>query len=96
MADHFFSRLTGLMGRIGWPSAYMGIYFPNCVSVHTLFTTLKPDILFLDKKHKILKIFPSAEPWRLFLGPPGTRHCLELPGEDAGRFGLSIGDRIGF
>ena len=86
----------GLMGRRRWPSTYGGIYFPECRSVHSFFTFLGPDILFLDKNLKILKIFPSARPWRIFLGPPGSRHCLELPAGESKRLGLRKGLHIKF
>jgi len=82
------------MARSRWPSSYRGIYFPNCRSVHSFFTFLRPDILFLDKSHKILKIFPSAGPWKVFLGPRGSRHCLELPGGFSRRSGLKPGGLV--
>lgn len=95
-AEGFLSRLLGLMGRTQWPKPHRGIHFPRCGSVHSFFTFLKPDILFLDKNSKILKIFPSAGPWRVFIGPPGSRHCLELPGRDALRLGLKKGMNVEF
>ncbi|HJT23410.1 MAG TPA: DUF192 domain-containing protein [bacterium] len=96
MAEGFFIRFRGLMARGRWPSTWRGIYFPRCASVHTFFTFLKPDILFLDKNLKILKIFPSAAPWRIFLGPSGSRHCLEVPGGSARRLKLKNGVKIKF
>jgi uncharacterized membrane protein (UPF0127 family) len=80
------------MGKRKWPEGTRGFYFPECRSVHTFFTFLKPDILFLDKSQKILKIFPSARPWRIFWGPPTSRHCLELPSGAAHGMGLAEGD----
>lgn len=93
-AEGFFIRLRGLMARRRWPISYRGIYFPKCGSVHSFFTFLKPDILFLDKRLKITKIFPSAGPWRFFLGPFGSRHCLEIPGGSARRLGLKVGGLV--
>jgi len=93
-AKTFFSRLTGLMGRKTWPSGHQGIYFPRCRSVHTFFTFLEPDILFVDSDLKVLKIFVSAVPWRLFVGPRGSVHCLELPPGSTRSLELKVGDSI--
>ena len=94
IAKGFFSRLIGLQGRTDWPKRYQGVYFPKCSSVHTFFTLLKPDVVFLDKKGKILKIIASAKPWRVFFGPSGSRHCLELPRNRAKKLGLRPGAGI--
>jgi uncharacterized protein len=94
-AEGFWTRLVGLMGRRRWPSRYEGLLFPRCRSIHTFFTFLRPDLVFLDKDEKILKIVPSARPWRVFLGPRGCLHCLELPRGRAVEFRLEINDRLG-
>jgi len=94
-AEKYLARLGGMMGRRKWPRSYFtGLYFPKCKSVHTFFTFLKLDIVFLDKNNKILKIFSSASPWRFFLGPAGSRHCLELPGGYSNRIRLKNGDEV--
>lgn len=95
-ADSYFPRLAGLMGKKHWPVDCSGIFFPRCRSVHTFFTFLRPDILFLDKNLKIAKIFPSTKSWRVFGGPPGSLHCLELPAGTARRLGLKAGDPVRF
>jgi len=91
-AKSYGDRLVGITGRRKWPfSRFEGLYFPDCGSVHTFFTFLRLDIVFLDKNHKILKIYPAAAPWRFFIGPPGSRHCLELPEGYSARFQLKKG-----
>lgn len=93
-ADSFGLRLTGLMGRKDWPVGVRGIHFPHCTAVHTFFTFLRPDLLFLTKNNKILTIFPSAGPWRFFFGPSGSRDCLEIPRGTVRKLGLKKGDFI--
>jgi uncharacterized membrane protein (UPF0127 family) len=78
-ASGFSLRLTGLMGRGKWTLGWDGIYFPKCRYLHTFFTFLKPDILFLDANDRILGIIPSAKAWRFYGGPQGTRACVEVP-----------------
>ena len=94
IAKNFTIRLFGLMGRTTWPINYDGIYFPRCRSVHTFFTFLRPDLLFLDKNHKILRVHLSAGPWLVFIGPIHSDGCLEIPRDSFRRFGLKEGDVI--
>jgi uncharacterized membrane protein (UPF0127 family) len=82
------------MGRNTWPEAYQGIYFPRCRSVHTFFTFLRPDLLFLDKNNKILRVYSSAKPWLMFFGPAHTFGCLEIPRGTAHQMGLKEGDVV--
>jgi uncharacterized protein len=95
-ADAFVARLFGLMGRKSWPQAHRGLFFPRCRAVHTFFTFLKPDLVFVDKNKKILRIFPSASPGRVFWGSWECRHCLELPEGTVPELDLEIGDRVWF
>jgi len=94
IAKNYKDRLMGLMGRTAWPGYYDGIYFPKCRSVHTFFTFLRPDLLFLDKNHKILHVYLSAKPWQIFIGPIYTDGCLEIPREAARQWGLKEGVTI--
>ena len=91
-ADTFGRRLTGLMGKGRWPRGWGGLAFPECRAVHTFFTFLGPDILFVDGRGRILDIFKRAGAWRFFLGSAGSRHCLELPGGFCGENSLEKGD----
>jgi uncharacterized membrane protein (UPF0127 family) len=95
-AENFFDRLMGLMGKGRWPSGHRGIFFPHCRSVHTFFTFLKPDLIFLDSEYKILKIFPEAGAWRVFAGSRGSAHCLELPAGSIRSHRLKEGDMVRF
>ena len=95
-ATAFLDRLVGLMGRTRWPQDMGALHFPDCGSVHTFFTFLSLDIVFLDKGRKIIKIIPSTRSWRVYWGPRGTRHCLELPVGGAKRLGFKRGSRLKF
>jgi len=93
-AESFRDRLIGLMGRLNWPPTHQGIYFPRCASVHTFFTFLRPDLLFLDKNNKILRVYLSAKPWLVFVGPTHTYGCLEIPQGASQQWGLKEGDVV--
>ncbi len=94
VARTYLVRLVGLMGRTQWPLDHQGLYFPSCGSVHTFFTFLRPDLLFLDKNNKILRVVPSAKPWLIFFGPTHTYGCLELPQGASQQRGLREGTTI--
>jgi len=93
-AENFFMRFWGVMGKTKWPKGWGGICFPRCCSLHTFFTYLSPDIVFLDKDRKILKIIPLTGSWRIIWGPAGCRHSLELPGGTAKKLNLKKGNRF--
>lgn len=95
-AGTFWPRFLGLMGMRNWPPGAKGLFFPHCRSVHTFFTFLKPDLVFMDKTRTILEIVPSAGPWRLFWGPPESEHCLELPRGSCGKLRLKVGMIVRF
>jgi len=95
-ADSFGPRLLGLMGKREWPAGLKGLFFPHCRSLHTWFTFLKPDLVFMDKNRKILKLVLSAGSWRFYFGPSDCRHCLELPEGVVRRQRLKVGMMIYF
>ena len=94
VARTFKFRLMGLMGKRKWPAACGGLFFPECRSLHTFFTFLKPDLVFVDKSRKILKIVPSASPWNIFGGPDRCVDCFELPQGLALKLGMRLNDVI--
>jgi uncharacterized membrane protein (UPF0127 family) len=94
VAKDYLTRLVGLMGKSKWSNGYQALYFPACRSVHTFFTFLRPDLLFLDKNNKILRVYHSAKPWLVFIGPAHTYGCLELPQGTAQQLGLLEGETI--
>jgi len=87
-AENYCIRLLGLMGKKRWPKGVKGYYFPRCAALHTFFTFLRPDLLFLDKRHKILHVVRFSRPWMFYWGPFNTKHCLEVPGGLARKMGL--------
>jgi uncharacterized protein len=87
----FGLRLRGLMLKTQWPRDYDGLWFPQCASVHTFFTFLKPDLIFLDKSYRVAAVHTEASAWRLCFGPKGTFGCLEIRGGEVLKRGWSVG-----
>ncbi len=75
-ADSLWVRFAGFMLKKG---ASHAIFFENCRSVHTFFMRFTIDIVFLDKKNKILAVREKVKPWRVVLPVKNTQSILEIP-----------------
>lgn len=68
VAESFFDRVIGLMGRSSLPSGY-GMWLEPCNSIHTFFMRFPIDVLYLSKhlsnRYQILKIHRHVKPWRI-------------------------------
>jgi len=93
-ARSFGLRLRGLMFRNAWPGEWNAVYFPRCRSVHTFFTNLRFDLVFLDRGARVTGYVGQTGPFRLYFGPPGTVDALEMPEGAIRRMDLKVGDRL--
>ncbi|MHB0916493.1 MAG: DUF192 domain-containing protein [Thiobacillus sp.] len=91
-ADHFFSRLAGLLFLPPLQPGH-GLLLVPCASVHTAFMRYAIDVVFLDRAGRISRIVPHLKPWRTaaFLGAYQT---LELAAGEAARLGLQAGQSL--
>ena len=64
LADTPFKRIKGLLGRKFLEDKEALIIKP-CNSIHTFFMNFPIDVLFVDKKNKIIKIITGLKPFRL-------------------------------
>jgi len=92
-AQTYGDRLVGLMFAFHWPPDYDVLVFDRCRSVHTCFTFVRPDLIFLDPEHRVLKGVVKAPPWRIHIGPSRTASVLEVQSGIAPR-GLKTGDLL--
>jgi uncharacterized membrane protein (UPF0127 family) len=101
VAERFFTRFLGLMGRRGLARGE-GMFFPRCGSVHMWFMRFPIDVLFLraegaggDATHRILSVRAGVRPWRpLPLAQWGADDALELPAGSAAAAGLNPGELL--
>ncbi len=93
VADSFFSRLKGLLGRKTIEKNFGMLLLP-CGSVHMFFMKFSIDVFFLrgkEKSFEVLKIVRNLKPWRVALAPPGTTAVLEsAPGAIKGMLPGSV------
>lgn len=91
LADTFFSRFLGLMGKKELPPGE-GLLLSPCSSIHMLFMRFPIDAVYLDSDCRILKIVPRLPPWRGLSFCPGARACLEIGAGEAAKLGWQAGD----
>lgn len=91
-ADTALARMRGLLGRRELPSGE-GILLKPASSVHMAFMRFPIDAVFLDRDLRVVKIASDLKPWRA-AGSRGAKAVLEIPAGEAGRRGLSVGDRL--
>jgi len=92
LADTALARLRGLLGRRDLPRGE-GILLKPASSVHMAFMRFAIDAVFLDRELRVVKVAPDLKPWRA-AGSRGAKAVLEIPAGEAGRRGLSVGDRL--
>ena len=89
LADTFFKRFKGLMGKKDFEDALL---FTNLTdsSIHTMFMRFEIDIYFLDK-NKIIYDKVSLKPWKFYKPKKQARYILETK---KNKLKLEIGDSL--
>ncbi|NJD61574.1 MAG: DUF192 domain-containing protein [Deltaproteobacteria bacterium] len=95
VADGFFRRLAGLLGRPPL-SEGEGLWITPCSSVHSIGMRYPIDVLFLDVRGKVVGACPGLPPGRLSRLYFGAKGALELPEGTLSRTGTEIGDTVEF
>jgi uncharacterized membrane protein (UPF0127 family) len=89
----YFDRLRGLIGtKVLEPG--MGMYFPNCNSIHMWFMSIPIDVVFL-RQGKVCSVHENVKPWRMLpLRNGKASETLELANGTIRRCGLQPGDEV--
>lgn len=77
IAGTFLQKIRGLLGKKALDQGE-GLFIPECGAIHTFFMRFSIDVLFLDKQNRVNKIISCLSPFRIALGPWGTRGVLEM------------------
>jgi uncharacterized membrane protein (UPF0127 family) len=86
-------RVRGLLGRECLEDG-QGLLFKNCGSLHTFFMTFPIDIIYADRKGKVLKVAPSVKPFKLVAAPMRAFYAIELPEGAIERSRTQAGDML--
>jgi uncharacterized protein len=93
IADTFIAR------RIAWRREHaihdqQGLLLIPGGSIHTLGMRFAVDVVFLDRRMRVLRLAPNVGPQSLRLAPSGTARVLELAAGRIAAIGLPIGAYI--
>jgi len=87
-------RNKGLLGRKGLAEGE-GLWITPCESVHTFFMQFAIDLVYLDRRHRVVKVRSNVGPWRLSACLV-AHSILELPSGTVRATQTSRGDRLEF
>ena len=76
LADSFFSRFKGLMGRKQLYGGE-GLLLMNCPSVHSFFMKISIDAVYLSREMTVVGV-ETLPPWHIGRHIKGAAHVLEL------------------
>ena len=94
VADTSEKRRKGLLKHTSLPKGE-GLWISRCEAVHSFWMKFAIDILYLNKKKKVLKVRHNMVPWRLS-GCLTAYSVLELPAGTALETQTSKGDQLEF
>lgn len=94
IADTASARNRGLLKRSGL-EAGEGLWIVPCEGVHTVGMKFPIDVVFLNRKKKVVKIKRAMKKWRLSMCLR-AHSVLELPSGRCDSVGTAVGDQLEF
>src|ERR1700722_8465562 len=95
VADGYFSRLIGLLGRTKrWAHLGAGLWIVPSRGVHTIGMLFPIDLVFLSKEKEVVHIEEVVKPFRVSRVSLKAASVLELPPHTIYRTGTKVGDRF--
>lgn len=93
VADSFFTRIKGLLGRDGLGENEV-MWIKPCNNIHTFFMKFSIDCIFVDKKMEIKKLAEDVGPFQL-VGPYWNAYSvIETKAGFINSNNLKIGDQL--
>jgi uncharacterized protein len=93
LADTIISRMKGLLGRDSMPIG-MALWIKPCNSVHTFCMKFAIDVVFLDKKQRVIALKKGLGPNRLTPIYFKAASVLELASGTLDHQSINPGDEI--
>lgn len=93
VADSFWSRMKGLMGKkdLGEDD---GLLLSPCNAVHMMFMRFPIDVIFLDRDFVVVKILNNLKPWRTSPIVRGAYQVIEIKAGIAAEKRMNTGDKL--
>ncbi len=95
VAETAVQRVKGLLGRDALADG-QGLLFKHCSSMHTFFMHFPIDIIYTDKKGKVLKLAAGVRPFKLVAAPFRSFYAVELPVGAILQSRSKVGDHLVF
>ena len=93
IANNFFSRLRGLIGKNFLPQDE-GLLIAPCQSIHMCFMKFPIDAIFIDKNFVIKKISANLQTWTGFAICLSAWGVVEIAAGEAERLNLKVGEKL--
>ena len=93
VADSFFTRLKGLLGKKELPHGE-GLWIKHCKSIHTFGMRFPIDVVFLDKEYLIVGLAKALKPNRIPHLYSSTSSVIELPAGTIDETRSCIGNEV--
>lgn len=98
VADSFFARAIGLMGRKHMPAGealwFKGVTLMPANSIHTHFMRFAIDVVFTDRSLVVKEIVRDLKPWRMTKPVRGAVDCFEFVAGTCANAKIEIGDQL--
>jgi uncharacterized membrane protein (UPF0127 family) len=78
LADGMLARMKGLM-FIDKMEGFDGLILDPCNSIHNFFVRFPIDVIFMDRKNKVVKVIKEFRPWAISRIYFSASKTLELP-----------------
>jgi uncharacterized membrane protein (UPF0127 family) len=93
LANTSFTRFLGLMGKKSL-EAGSGILIRPSSGVHTMFMRMAIDVVGLDRRMRVVKLWPQLRPWRMTSINLKVQSVLELAPGQIEQCGIELGDQL--
>mgnify|MGYP001611195039 FL=1 len=93
IAQTWPTRLVGLLGCNALPEGE-ALVFPSCSSIHTWGMRFAIDVIFVDRRWRVVSLRPGVRPWRVVWPVRGAWGVVEVAAGTLGRIGLKVGDQL--
>jgi uncharacterized protein len=94
-ADNLGARLIGLYRHRNL-SLGDGVWLVPCNNIQTVGMRHSIDVIFLNREHRVVRIYPSLKPGRIIWWVAKARSALEVPAGAVDSSETRVGDRIEF
>lgn len=94
-AGGFFGRGVGLLGRATLEPD-TGMWIHPCRSIHMFGMRFAIDALFLDRRHRVVRVVGNLRPWRMVPLVWRAASVVEVPAGRASILGITPGDQLRF